>query len=67
MESDLEKLLSALRHGRLADHEMRDIGDSLLKSLSPEQRAAFEDVVKSPESMRDFMQSPQVKKIMEDE
>ena len=50
MNSDLEKLLSAVKGGKLSQNEMQDIGNMLLTQQA-----------------QAFMNSPEVKKILDEQ
>lgn len=65
MNSDIEKLLSAVQGGRLSEDEMRDIGDMLLKSLSPEQERLLKQVTDTPGGIDEFLNSPEVRKLFQ--
>ena len=67
LNSDLEKLLSAVKGGKLSQNEMQDIGNMLLKGLSPEQSEMLHRITSDPQQAQAFMNSPEVKKILDEQ
>lgn len=67
MNRDIEKLLAAVKGGKLKPEEMQDIGKMLLNSLSPEQEALLRRVTENRDSTEAFMNSPEVQKIIKDQ
>ncbi len=64
MNSDIEKLLAAVQGGRLSKGEMQEVGNMLLNSLSDEQSDMLRRVTADPDSIKKFMNSPEVRKIL---
>ncbi|MBR1810402.1 MAG: hypothetical protein IJ766_01970 [Clostridia bacterium] len=62
--TDLEKLLALVQGGNLSQSELRDIGDSLRKSLSPAQAEMLGQITKDRKSTDAFLNSPEVKRIL---
>lgn len=64
MSRDIEKLLNCVKSGKLNNSELEDIGNMLMKSLTPEQMQVFNKITADKKSMDNFMNSPEVKKIL---
>lgn len=65
MNNDISKLLSAVKNGKLNKNEVEDISNMLLKSLTPEQTEFLRNVTENPAKAKAFMESEQVKNILD--
>ncbi len=67
MAKELERLLSAVRGGKLSPREMQEVGALLRQGLSDEQNALVDSLLGDPQKARDFLNTPDVQKILKDE
>ena len=62
--TDAEKLLAAVRGGQFSSGELADIGEKLMRGLTPEQRALLERLTTDEEKKKAFLASDEVKNIL---
>ena len=62
--TDAEKLLAAVRGGKFTDSELAEIGEKLMRGLSPEQRALLDSLTSDEKKKKEFLSSDEVQKIL---
>ena len=62
--TDAEKLLAAVRSGEFSKSEMNEIGQKLMGSLTPEQRAMLQSLTYDEKKRKEFLSSEPVRKIL---